>query len=668
MTDGKRTIFSFQRVDLWMTGLALAVWGCYLLGTLFPVAWWGSHFAAFLPQPLAIGLLTISGFLMCWPAGWKLDGLNRLGQVRARSWMVVAGITVLMLAVFAAFPMYQDFFGDSTRTLTGLAKEEGKMFPIRYKLVLSPNVFTVHNGEHTVLNGMEYLIKSKQWDPVMAFTRMGLVFGAGFMALMTAFVLKVTKDFKLRASLLLMVMTAPLLQNFMGRVEIYGPSIVAVPAFLICMAFTLENPSRKWWILTVISLFFSLKFHSAAFLLLPAFGLLVFWHVLRHNPEKRAAWFTWKKVGVYVLGPLLAGGGLLYFVILGDYNDPRQLNPGTESVERLFLPLVPPEVPLDRYHLLHPNHVLDFLNEILLWSASGFFMLLLSVSAFRKQLDWNRPEIILTGLTLILYTLFFFALNPLLGMPMDWDLMTLPGPVMIVLVIFLYRQLDGKQLVNSLLPRVIGLGMLSVLFFAANADKAMLSARLDSIGHHLFKTYWLNAREPATFATQLYASDPVKAGEIFEEAVKKWEPHAQSPPDREFGLLMRRVGVHFRLEVKDYAKAVHYHERAQVYEPTANSNLIGLMEAYYLYGKPRKAFEVSKELARRAFPNVEQAILYVVDIGLREGYYEEVKRYVKAYIDRFKGERMEYIYKHLMEGTRLNELIDVFTGAPYQND
>ena len=66
-----------------------------------------------------------------------------------------------------------------------------------------------------------------------------------------------------------------------------------------------------------------------------------------------------------------------------DYNDPRTLT-DFKDIDRLFLPVFSPEPPLDRYNLFSLNHILDYLNMMLMWSPAALFLIAYAF-IFKKQ-------------------------------------------------------------------------------------------------------------------------------------------------------------------------------------------------------------------------------------------------------------------------------------------
>ena len=586
------------------------------------------------------------------------------GETKINSVLLAFGIAIIMGLVFYLLPISHDYYGDAPRTLKGWAEEGNDLFPERYATVFNPNIFNAQNGELTVLNGMEWLIKTGHMDASRAFTWMDLVCGGLYIFLMTYFVLDRVKGLLLRIVLLIPVLTAPMLLNFMGRVEVYAPSLVTIPAFLIAADQTVRKRSAIWLGITFLCLFLALKMHSIAFLLVPAFFLIAVWVILK-DEKKRQRWFNWKTLSLVVLLPVFIAGVLVYFFVFEDHRDPRFFEEGIEPIDRLFLPVFSPDPPLDKYNLFGFNHLFDYSNNLLMLSSSAIFLFFALFITHRSTTDWNKPEVLFTGLTLILFLGLLFAINPLLGMPMDWDLFSLPGPILLIWVVQLFSNRKVPIRSELFIGPAVGLGLLSFSFLVINSSPDTLSRRLESISIHTFRTYYDKAYRPAFYALELKKNDPSATKEIAGRVAKKMKLTAQSGDDWVCAETMRRYGKYFRKEEKNYSLAVRYHEEAASFDPEKLVNQEGLMEAYYLNGQFREAFTTAQKLAEKEHPTKKKSLRYVIDLGLEFGYFRETEPYVKLYTETWPmNSRMQYIHQCLCDDVNLSMLSNVFRGGP----
>ena len=166
--------------------------------------------------------------------------------------------------------------------------------------------------------------------------------------------------------------------------------------------------------------------------------------------------------------PICFVGAFLYFFVFQDYKDPRLLQ-DFRDIDRLFLPLLSPAPPLDRYNLFSINHIFDYFNIMMLWSPPALFLLVIIGLFYRKQINWKTPQIVITGLTFLLFTTFLFMINPLFSMPMDWDLFSLPAPILLIFVLALLKDVQPTNLAGKILPGCLALAILSLPTFIVNA-------------------------------------------------------------------------------------------------------------------------------------------------------------------------------------------------------
>lgn len=644
-------------------------WGMYLMGTLTPDWAWGFHFPAFFPPPFKWAIL--AGSLLCIISPFfKFSPKISLGSPGNTLWKNSLLIAGAMTIFFYAFPLAQDVFGDAPRTLEGFAKEEGKLFPGRYQQVFRPTFFNPNTGELTILNGMEWLAKSYGFEISTVFRWLDLICGFGFVFLVSVFVHLRIPVVSRRMLILAAVLTGPFLINFMGHTEVYAPPILAIFGFFFALQRLTETGSGKWLFGSIMLLLVCVKLHFLCWLLTPAvMGGIVY--VRWKNETQKQRFFRWKYLFPILMIPALAAGLVLYFVILKDHVDERVMLNGEDELNRLFLPLFAPAPPYDRYTLFSGPHVWDFFNLLFLWMPAGLFLLVLAIGKLRKRIVWNEPGILLPGITLILFTGLLFALNPLLGLPMDWDLFTLPAPVLAIFLINIYASLPDTPLLKPLAGPVAGIALLALSFFVVHATTPSLSSRLEALSVQTFRGNYNHASRPAKYAVQLYGKEYTQASLCFERILEKWKPYSIPGKDWEMAEFSAEYGRFLRKTLPDYPKAVKYHEQARTYFPDLKSNYIGLMEAYYLTGNQTAAFETAEHLASLGYPNPQKSMRYAIDLGLEFGYRKKTGFWLEKYNSQFTNDaRLRYIEASLMKGGDSEQLSKVFRGAtfPYPGD
>ena len=218
------------------------------------------------------------------------------------------------------------------------------------------------------------------------------------------------------------------------------------------------------------------------------------------NAKWASAIFQIRGMLARIFLPLGLLGLLLYFFIFQDFNDERLLDQSVRTIDRLFLPLIAPEPPLDRYNLLSWNHLFDFLNAIWLWSPIA--LLAGSWLLVRKKVSLSPPAVALL-LTLLLMTGFLFMVNPLVSMPMDWDLFCFPAPVLLVLLLSISKAQQDVVLPNGVLAGSLALALMLIPPIWVNHQTAALSQRVETVGRHIFKTYYAHSSTYLLFSLQL---------------------------------------------------------------------------------------------------------------------------------------------------------------------
>lgn len=635
--------------------VGIAFYLLYICGLLFPNVWWGTHCIAFLPAGLQYGLLIAAGGLIA-TAALKQSPFDRTFNwpMKGRPWLLPALLAAAFGILYYNFPIAHDGYGDAERWM--MALEQGDASNNYWAFFFDPNVFSGKNGERTILALVEGMNKDLKIEYAQAFRILGLLSGMVFVCCWTAFVQWLTEGGMRRAVLIAAGLLAPATWMFFGHQEIYAPGFAAITATLISMVLYFRTGSRKWFWATIVLTFLSIKLHSAAFLLLPGLGLVLAWQL---GVRKL---FTGRKLGLIVLAPILMLGAVIYFVFLGDHNDPRFLQADLPVYERMFLPIVAPEPPLDRYTVLSPAHLLDYLNVILLWCPAMLVLLAHTVIGQRKAVNWKDPALLVTGFLLVLMTLFFFMVNPLLGMQIDVDLFTLPAPMLLVFAAVVVSAVPVASFDRRIVGPALGIALLSLPLFIVNASPAPLSQRYEALGVSAFHGYWI--RSAATIASGLEMAEETEYIRRYEALAEQLEPAALPGKDIEYADILMRIGRYYRRAKRDYPKAVAWHGKAYTYSPLHKGNLVGLMESHFLLGQFDKAHDRALELIDLGYPSPEKALSIALHTALEAGRYGPALDHANTYVRNWPGnERIQYVREQLQAGTNLEELKKVFSGG-----
>jgi hypothetical protein len=404
-----------------------------------------------------------------------------------------------------------------------------------------------------------------------------------------------------------------------------------------------DSPSKKKIILLVFSFILCVKLHYLFLLLFPT---LLFGIVSLTHPEKTKAVLKWKVISRFLLIPIVLIGIALYFFVFKDYNDPRFLSPEVDLYDRLFLPLFSPEAPLDRYNLFSLNHISDFLNVTFLWSAAGVFVLVVVSLFYRKGVNWDQPIILSTGFLLLLFSMVFFAFNPLLSMPMDFDLFSLAAPFLLFFAFFILEELQTESLAKSIAGPLIGISILSIAIFLCNHQKDSLSLRMESVGKHIFKTYWIRSAGDIQLGLNLVNDQPEEYITRSMAIVNELEPFALMGNDLEYATLLWSVGKKYRKQ-NDYSNSLNFHLKSLNYSTNVPANYIGLTESNYLLENYTKAYLYSLKLIEFNYPNHKKALEIAIDCSLMAGLDSDAEELIENYLQKWDHANYRIILENL---------------------
>ena len=487
----------------------------------------------------------------------------------------------------------------------------------------SLEIFKPKVGEITVINAVERIAYRTESNPADVFRGIAVVSGIAFVFIWVFFLVNYSEDPTQRFILLVLGVMAPFIQNFFGHIEIYGPFFPAVAGYFAVMLFYLRTKNKKLGWLLIFLLFLCLKFHFASVLLIPSF-ILTFVYVRR--AEKWRTLFTWKKALQYFILPVFVVGWVAYFFVFKDHNDPRFLDGVVKDAERLFLPIFTPEAPLDNYNLFSFNHILDYFNNTMNWAGAGFVVLVILLLK-RKKFEWNKPEIILPGLSLILFFSFFFMVNPLLSMPMDWDLFSLSAPLLLFFIAAVF--VNAKEDLIALSGPVLAISLMTVPIVMTNANPEASSKRLESVGKHTFKTYWIRSAGTIHHGIAMQEEGYV---DRLKNVIKELAPFAQESGDVEYANLSWRVGKHYR-DIGEQDAALEWYLKAKEYSGEELTYTLNLMDLYYRLGRFDDALSESQILVANEFPNKLRSLAIGIDCGLKAKKFEVVLTYCNAYLE-----------------------------------
>lgn len=623
----------------------------YCCGLIFPDYWWSTHFIAFIPLFFQIIILVIIlGLLFKM---YRIDSVSDLGKERVLiNFRSISVISVVFMFFALAFAMVHDFYGDAYKFNAYLDKippvipkgTNEKFFT--YKL-------TPWAGEGTILAMVTYLAYYLQVTYKTAFLIFDTIFGGLFVFTWLHFINRFVTINKWKIILGLAGVTAPFLLVFFGHIEIYAP-ILFIELLWLYLAFLYIKTEKKQvlWLLIVV-LLISLKLHSISILCIPALLILLWKHYKGEYPN-------WKYIGRFIITPIFIIGAIIYFFILEDHIDGRSLQGTALAFDHIFLPLFSPDAPLDNYNLLSFNHFFDFFSVFFLWSPIALLLLIFFIVLKRKVINWNAPEILISGLSLFLYVMFFFVINPLLSLPIDWDLFSLPAPFLLVFVAAIAIQLEAEISSRKVLYAANILVVLSLPIFIVHQSQESISRRLESVAVRNYTTYYEWTAKTIDNAFSLDGVYQLNRLERGNAILEKFKPLAQEGIDYEYSALLIDQGRYYLRVRKDPEKAIVLFNSAQKYFPANNAKLL-LLEAHFVLKQYKEAFKVSKELVQLQFPNPKKAMKINIHCGLEAGLYKETYEVSKAYLRNWPGDTtVKEVFQRLSNNDRIGELKFLF--------
>ena len=619
----------------YILGLGIAFWLLYLVSNFSFDALWGVNFIRFLSKEFQVTLLAFSLVSILF---FPYLVLKKPLYVSFHKALFPSLLFAFFLFYFQG--IYKNVYGDSVLFIIKMG-DATTVYNSKYLYNLfSLDLSNLKLGNLTVLSGIRLFSYGFNISHQLAFKILGLVSGLLFVGLSFSYIKENIKTLTLQWVLLFVIILSPFNQLFLGHFEIYAPAFPAAVWYLITLKKTISEPSKKRIALLLISLILCVKLHFTFILLVPSFLFTLGYTFKRKQVETIINWGFFLK---YIISPFIIIGVSAYFFVFKDYNDERFLGPTVDIFNRLFLPILSPESPLDRYNLFSLNHILDFISISFLWSIAAIFLLLVIAFFYKKKINWNKTELVLTGTSLLFFFLVLFAYNPLLGMPMDFDLFSVVGPLLLFFVFFCIEQIESNEFVKLTGGTLLGISLFSLAIFNCNYNAESLSKRLESLGKHTFKTYWIRSAGNIQLGLDLVKNDPKQYIIRYLNIAQELEPYAIKGGDEEYAHILWSIGKFYRTEKKDYREALRFHLQSQEYNPELPANYIGLMESNYYLNRFSEAYKHSLKLIEYKYPSKKRAYEIAIDCALKANKKSEAVVHISTYLKQWKSSNYEKI-------------------------
>ncbi|MDB2656629.1 hypothetical protein N9Y60_01095 [Crocinitomicaceae bacterium] len=614
--------------NLQVTVFAMVVLLLYVVALIYPDNWWGLHYPAFLGGKGWVIVIAAIGFTLYGQKYSFWEGLqgNKSGGNR---WVWTFAITIISGVFFYQLPMFEDIYGDAISILNDKELVIKEFTALHKEMILGVDFTNPKLGTDTTLSLVAWISYTREITVYEAFRTLGVICGMGYVFFMLASVYRLAKDSQQRLLFTFLVLGTPLVLGFCGHIEVYAPVYFIIAVFWYVLIRLVEKFTILNTIILLMVCFLHLKLHISGLV-----GLLVGVMAVAISFRKSKGYSTsWVQIRNFVIAPIILLGICVYVFVTKSVFGPRDYTSDTLT-DVIFLPIKSTDpAPLDRYNLFSWNHLFDYFNMFFLWSAIGIVIVIVVLVFRRKQIDWSRPLVQLSALATISFVLLFFVLNPLLAMPKDWDLMSIPALTLIIFSAVLISSMDGenekeRSIASYLINPSIGLFFIAWSAVFVNAEQEPQGERLLSMGKYNFKTYWKGSSTPILFAINLIDDEEKRSLEL-EKVVKELKPFAVDGNDLEYSGLLNEVGHVYQAYHRDLKAAHIWYKDAYDMFPMNRKAVYDLIYSYFRRGEFDKANDLIPTLVKMKYPNSETPLRMGIHISLEDEDYIASEIYCK---------------------------------------
>lgn len=664
--DSRKLLFmKIVRLEVKYYLLFLLFFVFYLFGALFPDKWWSTHFIFFLSERTR--LLILGGALIIPLVFYygsfilKRDNGEPLLKIKHTYIYLILSLSIGLLMYF--FPMVFDYYGEAVK-LQGFLNIVPESIPPGTNEALFSFSLSPWAGQNTILSIVTYIAFWTECSYQNAFYLLNAFTGGLFAFLWFCFIDYYFQRNSTRFILQIAGLASPFLLLFFGHIEIYGPVLLFNLFWLITLIIYLKRRKPAYILILGLLLLLCLKMHAIALLFLPAFILIVL-DYYKKSIKTEINFFTWRTSSVYVLLPVFLIGAFVYFFVFKDHVDERQLQYTVAEFDRIFLPLVSPEPPLDKYNLLSGNHIFDYFNEMFLWSPGILFLLFAAVIFTRKKINFNQPEIVLTGISLILFVSLFFVVNPLLSMQMDWDLFVMPVPALLVFGAVVFKQTENdltKAMVSGI---IVALGILSLPIFVVHNSEERLANRTEKTGMYIYKTYYEWSGQTLELAWKHVKENKEEFKNRRIAVIDRLKPFAIPGKDYEMARIIANEAMFETRGNNNPAEGLKLARESKYYFTSYNKGLLYELESLFLLEKYSEAYHVGLKLFDIGYPSREKALRILIHCALEAEMYQEAFVKSENYIKEFNAEDklIQTVFSRLKSNDNIGELKYLFSGS-----
>lgn len=623
-----------NNINLILYPLAGFFYLMYISGLIFPDIFWGVHFIAFLPLPIQILFLLLPPVCIIPGVSTIINlAFETAGKFLSGNKLIISAFLIALglAAIFFFNPIVTDIYGDSTSNNYIHGPEVENFSSDNILEIISPNIFTAKNDlkfDINIIKGTAFYLNI---DIIRAFRLANAFLGFLFVFSWILFTGKIVENDSYKTLLLILGLTNCAMQFFFGNSEIYAFAFVTILWYLGATAFFLKYRKKKYLIILPLLLFLSIKAHSANFALVPAYLLSMLWYF-----KRKSKIFNWKNIFIFVIIPIFIIGAFIYVFVLQDYDKPYAYADNIKYLA-IFLPVIGASPPVDSYTLFSWEHIFDYFNMAMLWSVPALVIIVLAISKFRNILSEAPVVVKIAGLTLILYAAMFFAINPLLSMERDWDLLSVPAPVLLFFALLLISKYGGKFIKPGNIGIFAAFALLNLPVFIIHANEKMTSGRLESAGIRVYHTYWANSAFMINRGLSKFADDKEYSKSRYNSVLNRISPRGVKEIDEHYANILNQAG-NLYFEEGDFKKALKYFEMAHEYFEGNSIIQTSLMISYYETGAYQSARKSCLALLEKQPENANyQRWMIGISNLLKDD--KNVREYAPKYLERFPDDK-----------------------------
>ncbi len=608
--------------------------GVFILSNWLKEPLWGIHHYSYIGDLFAYLCISVVGIIWLIPDKfWPLLPTALLKLPKGKIWGPILAIVLsgIFFSVFKNNPIKSDIYGDARNFHKLLQRDTINGIESKWvNEVITPNIFKKNNGEAFVFNSIRIVRAVFKCDTTKAFALWNALWGAVFIFSFTLFVFLLYDSWIKILLSMIMGFTTGFLLCYFGYTEIYAVSMTFIFIYLMFLFMYVKTQKWVWLLPTLLFLFLSVKAHITSACLSPALVLSLI-YVYRDKIKLPLKLDKNKSILFFFVIPGVLFFLMVYFGLKNHNSSHIFIESESKMINHIFLPLVKEAPPLNRYTIFSTGHIIDCLNILFYWSIPC--LIFVAWYYGKRTIQGTQALIVkIFFINFVLYTSVFFLINPILGMPRDWDLMSLPAPslLMLVLVILYYLPIPKFEKIHTKVFVLITVfASIGTCVYTVNGTHEMLGKHIVHSGSWMYKTYWAGSSYMINVGFRVADMDTTEQIKMREVLVKDLESYAVKGKDGMYGDICIKLGDLYMMK-KDNNKSISTYLKSLKYvaSPQTYHNLCYL---YYMSGNFQEALKYSRACVQ-AYANDPNRLLLYIDIELKNNQRAQAKQICGMYL------------------------------------